>query len=173
VNEITVEFQWTRAEYLAVVRRGPLARSFRIFVLSACACLIGGVLAFYSGHGGTGTFFIILGVVYLGMAFWFIYSIPRRAWNKGVDIREPMRITVSDEGVATKASTSEARVSWLSYPYSREWSDYYFLQRTRRTAPKILPKRAFKSPRDESELRSILRSHTHAKLSPSIELDGF
>jgi hypothetical protein len=173
VNEISVEFQWTRAEYLRVVRRGVLSRTFRVFALSASSCLIGGALIVYSGHGGPGTFFIVLGIVYLVMAVWFIYSVPQRTWSKGVDIREPMRITVSDEGVATKASTSEARVSWLSYPYSQEWRGYYFLQRTRRAAPKILPKRALKSPGDETELRTILKTHTQAKLLPSVELDGF
>jgi hypothetical protein len=173
VNEISVEFQWTRAEYLRVVRRGVLSRLFRAFALSASSCLIGGALIVYSGHVGPGTFFMGLGIVYLVTAVWFIYSVPHRTWNKGVDIQHPIRLTVSDEGVATKGSTSEARVSWLSYPYSREWRDYYFLQRTRRAAPKILPKRALKSPRDETELRIILKTHTQAKLLPSVELDGF
>lgn len=173
MNEITIEFQWARAEYLRVVRRGVLSRSFRIFMLSAFACLIGGILTVLPGHDAFGSVFIGLGLVYIFMALWFSYSLPQRGWNKGLDVRELIRITVSDEGVATKASTSEAKVSWLSYPYSREWTDYYFLQRTRRAAPKILPKRALKSPHDESELRTILKSHTQAKLVPSVELDGF
>jgi hypothetical protein len=174
VEEVTIEFQWTRSEYLHVVGKGVVARQVRGTFLASFACAIGGVGVVYSGHLGNGFFFIGLGIAYFGLGLWLRYAIPRRGWNKGLDVRDPIRITFSDDGIATKASTSEGKVSWLSYPYSREWSDYYFLQRRRRAAPgKIIPKRAFKSPRDESSLRAMLKSHTKPNLRPSTDLDGF
>jgi hypothetical protein len=174
VEEVTIEFQWARSEYLHVIGKGVMARTFRGMYLAVFACVIGGVGVVYSGHIDNGCFFIGLGIAYFGFGLWLRYSLPRRSWNNGLDVREPIRIRVGDDGVVTKASTSEGKVSWLSYPYSREWSDYYFLQRTKRSTPgKIIPKRAIKSPRDESSLRTMLKTHTKATLRPSIELDGF
>jgi hypothetical protein len=172
MDEITIEFQWDRAEYLRATRKANLFRPFRSLLTSAFLVLVGGSMLVAIGNS-YGTYLLGLGVLYIALAFWLRQSGPSRIWEKGIGTQEPILIIVNEDGISTKSSESESTVSWRHFPYSTEWSDYYFLRRSRRSAAKIVPKRGIKSPGDERIFRSLLVSHTQADLLPSVELDGF
>jgi YcxB-like protein len=172
MEEITIEFQWDRAEYLRAIRKANFFRPFRSLLTSAFLVLVGGSMLVAIGNS-YGTYLLGLGALYVALAFWLRHSGPSRIWKKGIGIQEPIRMTFDEDGISTKLSDSESRVTWRHFPYSTEWSDYYFLRRSRRSAAKIVPKHGIKSPRDEAVFRSLLDSHTQATLLPSVELDGF
>jgi hypothetical protein len=171
VDEIRVEFQWEREEYYRVIRRGSLARVVRSLLISSLTLIFGGSVLLFLGSTGFGFFFLGLAAFYIFLLFWIRIFSPKRAWEKTIGIREPISIVFDRDGITTKASESESKLSWNFYPISREWSDFYFLQRSRRGIPRTVPKRGFASAHDESRFRALLESRTQASLLPNSQLD--
>jgi hypothetical protein len=172
MDEIHIDFQWKRDEYLRVSRKGPLGRAGRRLKFNAAVMIVAGISLFYVWNIGVAWFIVGLGALYLLLSYWFLVGVPNKAWKSGIDVREPMSMLINEDGVTTKGRSSESKLSWDFFPYSREWPDYYFLLRNRRGVPIAIPKRGFKSQKDEAQLRALLESRTQAMLTPNGQLDS-
>jgi YcxB-like protein len=161
MEEITADFQWDRAEYLRVARKAVLARLLRSMFLCSVGIIGVGVGAAIAGHAGLAEFLLGLGVIYVGMGFWMRLSIPTGTWRKKLELQSPIHLVFSDDGVTSKTIDTDSKMPWRTYPYSKEWSDYYLLKYSRRTVSRVVPKRAFHSPQDESSFRKLLASKTN------------
>ncbi|MGC2169626.1 MAG: YcxB family protein [Acidimicrobiales bacterium] len=140
---------------------------------SALGMLILGFGVIGLGRVGTGEVFVGIGVLYAGLALWMWESVPRRSWKSAVGIQEPVRVVFNEAGISATSAESQSSVSWRHYPYSKERSDFYLLQRSRRSVGRIVPKKGFASSADEKKFRSMLEAHTKADLVPSASLDDF
>jgi hypothetical protein len=134
--------------------------------------IVAGITLFYVWSIGFAWFIVGLGILYLMLSYWFLVGVPSKTWRSGIDIQDPISVMIDEDGVTTKASSSESKLSWKFFLYSREWSDYYFLMQSRRGLPKAIPKRGFKTKTDEARFRALLESRTEATLIPNRELDA-
>ena len=82
MDEIHIDFQWQRDEYLRISRKGPLARSSRRFLISAAAMIFGAIVLITEGYG-MGWYVLGLGVVYCLLSFWMLIGLPKKAWKIG------------------------------------------------------------------------------------------
>jgi hypothetical protein len=160
LEEIPVDFQWDRAEFLRVTRNAIGARMYRSMLLSSIGFIACGLGTLFVGFSGFSAFFFVLGLLYFGMALWFRIDVPIRAWNKRLELHSPIHLAFNDDGVITQTVDSESKIPWRNYPYSKEWSDYYLIQRSRRSGARVVPKRGFHSKDDEAHFRELLESKT-------------
>jgi hypothetical protein len=172
MDEIHIDFQWQRDEFMRVSRKGPIGRAGKRFVIEAVVMIVAGITLITNWSSGFGWFIIGLGLFYSFFGFWLLVGGPKKSWKSGVDIQDPISYLIDDNGVTTKGSSSETRLSWKFFRYSREWSDYYVLLQGRRGVPKVIPKRGLKSEKDEARLRALLESRTKAQLIPNGRLDA-
>lgn len=160
MEEIVADFQWDRAEYLRVSRKAILARLLRSMFLCSVGVIGVGFGTAIAGHAGLAEFLIGLGVIYVGMGFWMRLSLPGSTWKKKLELHSPIHLVFNDDGVISKTVDTDSKIPWRTYPYSKEWSDYYLLKYSQRTVSRVVPKRAFHSPQDESRFRQLLASKT-------------
>ena len=133
---------------------------FRSMLLSSIGFIGCGLGTLFVGFSGFSAFFFVLGVLYFGIALWFRIDVPIRAWNKRLELHSPIHLAFNDDGVITQTVDSESKIPWRNYPYSKEWSDYYLIQRSRRSGARVVPKRGFHSKDDELNFRELLESKT-------------
>jgi YcxB-like protein len=171
VPDVTVEYQWTRDEYLRVIRKGALPRAIRYQYLVGVFMICAGVVLGIEGNAGSTLFLCVLGVAFIAYWLWIPRTASTKSWSRNVGLRGPIKIEVTDSGVWSTTDAGETKLTWEVFPRSKEWSDYYFIMRSKVTVATIIPKRAISSPVEEANLRNLFRAHTSSQLVPNQSLD--
>jgi hypothetical protein len=84
---------------------------------------------------------------------------PRFSWKNGLGIQDPKTITVDEQGIASKGSAIELRLSWSQIESAIENTDYFIATPMGRSIAIFIPKRALRSKGDEEELRALFVSY--------------
>jgi hypothetical protein len=87
--------------------------------------------------------------------------ISRRLVRDNPGLHGPATLTVTDEGLHTRAANTEARVGWSRYQRYVETTESFVLLASDRpgAALQILPKRALAAPAEIGRLRVLLDRH--------------
>jgi hypothetical protein len=162
VEDLIIEYQWTRSEYYRAIRKAA-----RVTPFQAAYIIIAAVLTIF--------FHVFLFVVILCVVAWAFAAYvlrPRTLWNKTPGITDPRRVIFNDDGITTTSPSKTATVAWSQFSRSRETPDYYHIFSMRSPVASPFRKAVFVNSLDEARLRSLLRSHTKASLLPNGALDN-
>ena len=87
--------------------------------------------------------------------------VSRRLVRDNPGLHGPATLTVAEDGVHTRATTTESRVSWSRYQRYVETTESFVLLASNRpgAALQILPKRALATPAEIERLRALLDQH--------------
>jgi YcxB-like protein len=170
--EVEIEYEWTRDEYLRVLRKGSLPWIYRRQYLLGALMIFCGIIIDVKGQSGTATYLYILGILYTGYWLWVMRFITSKAWNKGIGVRGPIKVLATDDGVSITSDAGQMNYKWAVFPLVKEWTDYYFLKRNKLIVAAIIPKRAFSSRDDESAFRRLLGVHASSSLIANEALDS-
>lgn len=164
-RSVTVESALTREEVFPVwrwiARQRPSSRFFSLVGILLVALgipgLVGGLV---TGNGSTlnwAALAVILGATYLLIPRWSI----RYRWRKNPRLAELRSMTFSDEGVAAKADMMSGTHRWEFFSKVIERNGIYLLQSAYGSPPAYLyvPRRAFRSARDEEIFLQLLAAH--------------
>jgi hypothetical protein len=182
VDDVVVDFQWGRSEFLRLYRKRGLPRSFRRFYRAGLFTILCAILEQFLGADTAAWIFYILGASELTLGMCFIWYLPLSTWKKGKVVQGPRRLTFSNDRITVSTEVTDTSQSWELWPISEEWSDFYLLRRAKQSFPLTVPKRGFHSPEDQARFRQLLRTHTSCKLDqfalddpkhfPSADEDG-
>lgn len=156
LEPVTLEFTYTRAEFLQAARQylfASRAISVRNLVLVG-ALLVFAVLYLIFGGFNTGSLvLLILAAVCCGLMALLYFYMPLRSYNGARKYREGYHLAFSDEGIHFKTASINSELAWSTY--SEVWENAAFFYLT--TGPQaytIIPKRAFA---DEGQLEAFRR----------------
>ena len=102
-----------------------------------------GVVVNIRGTIGDAAFLYIFGLVITSYMLLIMRISSAKAWSKGIGVRGPIEIVLTDDGVSTTFDDGGTTFGWSVFPRSKEWSEYYFLMRNRMIVGTIIPKSAF------------------------------
>jgi YcxB-like protein len=87
--------------------------------------------------------------------------ISRRLVRDNPELHGPAKLTVTDDGLHTRAATTESRVGWSRYQRYVETTESFVLLVSDKpgAALQILPKRALAGPTEVERLRALLDQH--------------
>jgi hypothetical protein len=138
----SVEFQLTAADVGAVARGDPRRRL--PLLLGLCTLLL--VVNLSSGEGVSAVVLPLAVVAIYGAYFgWWL---PRRAWQRAVNLRRPQTLSWSSKGVVISTDDSTSRLNWGAIARVREVGNLATLHPSARTVLAIVPARAFASEDD-------------------------
>ena len=86
------------------------------------------------------------------------YFSAKKQMKTNPHLSAPSTFTFSDQGLGSVGPHSEAQTDWNGFVTARETSKLFLIYPQSGVA-RIVPKRFFASPGDESQAREILRSH--------------
>jgi len=162
VEDLVVEYCWTKTEFYRAIRR-----SVCVTIFQAMYIIVAAVTAIF--------FHIVVFAVLICIFLWVIASFvtrPIMVWNRVIGIREPRRVIFNDEGITTITSAKTSTVGWPRFRRSKETSKYYLIIGKRSSVASPFKKTVFANTIDEARFRSLLRNHTHAALRPNALLDN-
>jgi hypothetical protein len=154
---VELSFRYTEEEYASAAadfyaRASDAKFTFHLGVGVFAAAL---VLAWLAGDPYFGGSVLLGGLVVL--AGWlYRRSALRRHFRRNPKFRDEYRMTFSDEGILFRSKGVESRLDWDFYSDVRETPEFYFLVYGEDMFS-LIPKRAFRGRRQESEFRGLLR----------------
>jgi YcxB-like protein len=170
-SEVTVEYQYTEAEYLAASRLlffslpSVFVRLivFGLLVLSPAAMLSVVVTDLFP------LWAIVAFVILLegGLFYNLLVRMPRAYFRGDAKFRDKYSVTFSDEGIKVKTSQLDSKLAWSLYTRVLEGRGMYLLVYGKDTRMMTaVPKRAFKNRDQENQFRELVARHItdHAAL---------
>jgi hypothetical protein len=166
---VQLSFTYTEDEYISAARfffsRAHDAK-FRFYLF--LGFLAGALLiAWLSGDVYVAAT-ILIPVLLVLARYWYAYStLPRSYFRRNPKFRDPYELTFSDGGIVFRSKGVESRLEWGFYTKVLETPEHFFLVYGKDMFS-LIPKRAFRDPRQESVFREMLRR----KLGAGVETAG-
>jgi YcxB-like protein len=166
-SKISLEFQYSEAEYLAASRLLFFSTTNLLVRLVVFGLLmVGGALAFGLLLSESLIMWVTLLFVALleGVLFYnALVVIPRKYFRGDAKFHERYQLAFSDEGVKAKTSQIDSKLAWSLYTKVVEGRDMYVLlygQDTRMMT--AVPKRVFVNKDQENRFRELVARHITA-----------
>lgn len=162
-SEVCVSFRLSRSEFEAAMHRmfWVLWQASMTLYAGALLLVVAVVGTLTGGSAGTIPLFG-LALVWFAAAAWVYWVSPRRQYRVRQRASAEQTHCFSDSGSTAHFVDAETRMAWSLYGEIRETRDVYLLRLENR-AVNIIPKRAFKSSRDEATFRDLARRHAKVK----------
>lgn len=159
---ITITYQLTRGDLVEAARLWDRHRAnMANLVFGLVMCLVGAanlIRGFY-------VIGVILPVVGLAVATNFLsFSVlgAYSQWRANPQLHEEFQLTLTPEQLHIKAVTSDSTLQWECYSKYYESESVFLLLQGKRMY-NIIPKRAFTSPEQMEEMRSLIASAIQSK----------
>ena len=163
-SEVTLEFQYSEAEYLAANRLHFLSSTNMLWRL-----IIFGLLLV----GGAVMMSVLLTepfILWGGLAFVVLFegalvynvlvTLPRKYFRGDAKFRDRYELTFSDEGIKVKTPQIDSKLAWSLYTKVVEGRDMYVLIYGNETRTMTaVPKRAFVNEDQENRFRELIARH--------------
>jgi hypothetical protein len=163
-SEVTVEYQYTEAEYLAANRLLFFSHP-HLFVRLIVFGLLLLVAAMMLSVVVTDLFplWAIIAFVMLlegGLFYNLLVRMPRTYFRGDGKFRDKYEITFSDEAIMVKTSQIDSKLAWSLYTRVLEGPDMYLLIYGKDVRMMTaVPKRAFKNSDQENQFRELVARH--------------
>jgi YcxB-like protein len=159
---VTLAFRYLPGEYVRAVRAHRL-QNLRlvldsivsvVFLFAGTATLLfGAERDFWLGVAFCG-----LGLALPALIAVALMVVPRIALARSEKLREPYRLTFSDQGIRFETTSIESNLAWSLYTRVTEVRDFYLLYWGRREFT-VIPKRAFETAADMQAFDALLVAH--------------
>lgn len=175
IGPVELAFTYTEDEYVEAARlffSRAYDTNFQFYL--GLAVLAGGLFIGWLA----GDVFITASVLIVGFLVlvrrWYVNStLPRSYFRRNPKFLDPYQLTFTEEGLFFRSKGTESRISWDFYTGVWETTDFYFLVYGKDLFS-LIPKRAFRGPRQEAAFRELLRRNLApaAGESRSLELES-
>jgi hypothetical protein len=159
---VTLAFRYLPGEYVRAVRAHQMQTmrlvldsivSAMLLVAGAATLLFGTERYFWLGVTFCGFGFALLAIIAAALLV-----VPRIALARSEKLREPYRLTFSDQGIRFETTSIESNLAWSLYARVIEVHDFYLLYWGRREFT-VIPKRAFETAADMQAFDALLVAH--------------
>jgi hypothetical protein len=155
---VELSFTFTEEEYTSAARafyaRTPHA-SFNFYIV-ATVVLASLLFAALAGDPYLGGMLFMVGLVGVAWRYHAEYAAPRAQFRRNPKFADEYRLTFTEEGVFFRGKGIESRAEWAYYSRVWETPECYFLVYGEDMFS-LVPKRAFRGPRQEAAFRDLLR----------------
>jgi len=155
---VELAFTYTEDEYIEAARlffsRGYDGKFHTYLGLAVLAC--GLLIGWLAGDVYVTGLTLFVGLLVLARRQYVNSVLPRMYFRRNPKFRDPYQLTFSDGGVVFRSKGVESKIGWDFYTGVWETSDFYFLVYGKDLFS-LIPKRAFRGPRQEAAFRELLR----------------
>jgi hypothetical protein len=159
---ITITYRLTRGDLVDAVKLWERRHTNIVRLLIGLMMGLGGTINFVRGLYVLGLILVLIGLVFAINLVPFYVLAARAQWRANPQLHEEFQLTLTPEQLHFKAVTSDSTLHWECYSTYYE-SENIFLLVQGKSMYNIVPKRAFRSPEQIEEMRSLLASAIQAK----------
>jgi hypothetical protein len=159
---VTLAFRYLPGEYVRAVRAHQLQNLRLVLdsIVSAMLLVAGAATLLFGAER-----YLWLGVTFCGIGLALpaiiavaLLVVPRIALAGNAKLREPYRLTFSDQGIRFETTSIESNLAWSLYTRVTEVRDFYLLYWGRREFT-VIPKRAFATAAEMQAFDALLVAH--------------
>ena len=165
-NFITLQFRYSKEEYVSAVRQYYQTFHSNIGALFCVATIILGLLVLLmSENPYFSSFLISLGIFGLLIFCLNYFAGPQRIYDRNPKLREEYNLQFTDEGIIYRSKDIDSALQWSLYTRIQETERFYFLIYGKDSFT-LIPKRVFTSPEQEHAFRVMLKNHVDPAFAP-------
>jgi hypothetical protein len=161
---ISLQFKYTEEEYVAATRLFMMRSADLIIRFGVCSVYAIGCIILFSWLGIATAMipvFIVAACLPFIMAFLLLFVVPRQRFRSDPKFRDEYLLQFSDEGIHFKTRQIDALLQWSLYNKVLE-DERFFILVYGKNMISVIPKRAFKSPAEETAFAEMLRRNLPA-----------
>lgn len=155
---VELAFKYTEDEYVEAARlffSRAYDAKFRLYL--GLAVLAGGLfIAWLAGDVYVGGATLFAGLLVLAHRLYVNSVLPRMYFRRNPKFFDPYHLTFSEDGIVFRSKGVESKLGWEFYTGVWETDEFYFLVYGKDLFS-LVPKRVFRSPRQEAAFRELLR----------------
>jgi hypothetical protein len=163
-GSVSMTYALSEAELVAALRaQFWRTRIFRISGGVGLLFVLLGVVLFARSQVAVGVVAVAAGLVQFTLLARTGIRGPARVWRSRPELRAPITLDVTDEGVSATSGAADGWQEWSGFTEVAERGPVY-LMKFGAAGPsgfvRIVPKRAFATPADEAAFRRLAATHT-------------
>jgi hypothetical protein len=172
-GSVSMTYALSEAELVAALRaQFWRTRIFRISCGVGLLFVLLGVVLFARSQVAVGVVALAAGLVQFTLLARTGIRGPARVWRSRPELRAPVTLDVSDEGVAATSGAADGWQAWSGFTEVSVRGPVYLMKFGAAGAGssaelvRIVPRRAFATPADEAAFRRLAATHTITNFAP-------